>query len=759
MIVFFLCQTFADPVPCGESIFFTDEKRESLYILSEETEREIFRGSGCGRFVFSSPSGTKIGFKFIDENGMQTPMVYDVYKNEFSELSHPRTVVGQVSFTLDDRPAYTTENELIIDPLGENISVYLGLYANICPISPDGSKAVYNDLNDALWTVNTSSGEKRKITPDGSGFCCPEWSKDGNRLLFTSLEGGIFVWKSLNSAPEFVGEGINPSFSPDGEMVVFEKNFHRSEILVNSDIYLWLSSEKQIFRITNTDSVKESCPVFTGEREIAYLIQEKNSMVFAKIENAQLETIRVEELQIPEKEGIYKPVECHGKGDSLDVPYIHQVYDTPDWFNGHWACAPSTATMAIAYYCLLPSWRCQCSSPYSHESLFGRYICERYMFNETDYNLSANDPAGTPAYGGYGFMWNGTSSPHTTMAQYFLNHGLSSSGDDSPTFSEVVIEIGSGFPHSLCVGLTSSGHLVLAVGQVLTWHTLIFNDPYGDKNTPGYPSYDGKFVRYDWPGYNNGYQNLNQVYWTVTSRGNFPATSDTLVDDRHLSSGFYLNAENPSSMRFWRDALSGFQGHSWWTYSTECSIDTCYATWTPELANPGNYQVAVYIPPTNALASSVRYQIHHSTGVDTVHVDQSQYSDEWISLGSYYFEDAGGYLYLGDATGVQGQRIAFDAAVFSEQISFVEEDESVNPPVVWANFHGDFVVIKCCSAGNQSFPVFIFDLSGRLVFSEEIQLDQSGVTMSQTSGLSDGVYFLKVYNRGVENIIKLLKIK
>jgi len=36
-----------------------------------------------------------------------------------------------------------------------------------------------------------------------------------------------------------------------------------------------------------------------------------------------------------------------------NVPYIHQVYDTPNTFNGHWACNASSALMAITYYGIL----------------------------------------------------------------------------------------------------------------------------------------------------------------------------------------------------------------------------------------------------------------------------------------------------------------------------------------------------------------------------------------------------------------------
>ena len=48
--------------------------------------------------------------------------------------------------------------------------------------------------------------------------------------------------------------------------------------------------------------------------------------------------------------------------------------------------------------------------------------------------------------------------------------------------------------------------------------TLIFNDPYGNKNV-SYPSANGAGAIYDWPGYNNGYQNLNGVDRYVYARG------------------------------------------------------------------------------------------------------------------------------------------------------------------------------------------------------------------------------------------------
>ncbi|NOK62511.1 MAG: hypothetical protein GFH27_549293n245 [Chloroflexi bacterium AL-W] len=32
------------------------------------------------------------------------------------------------------------------------------------------------------------------------------------------------------------------------------------------------------------------------------------------------------------------------------VPYIHQLWSTPEWFNGSWACGPTSSVMAVAHY-------------------------------------------------------------------------------------------------------------------------------------------------------------------------------------------------------------------------------------------------------------------------------------------------------------------------------------------------------------------------------------------------------------------------
>ncbi|MEM4160608.1 MAG: C39 family peptidase [Thermoplasmata archaeon] len=210
-----------------------------------------------------------------------------------------------------------------------------------------------------------------------------------------------------------------------------------------------------------------------------------------------------------------------------NVPYIHQVYDTPDWFNGHWACGATSAMMAIAYYGILPHWDCNVSVPYPHVSHWGRYICEIYTYNGYTYNIGSADPSGNIAYGGYGYItqnhWEDTKGH---MAEYFVKHGLGSSVDWSPTWAELKAEIDAGHPVVLLTSLTNAGHYVLAVGYYSNQYSVIVNDPYGNKNQ-GYMNYNGAYVTYDWPGYNYGNANLNTVHCFIYARGTPPSPDST----------------------------------------------------------------------------------------------------------------------------------------------------------------------------------------------------------------------------------------
>jgi len=189
--------------------------------------------------------------------------------------------------------------------------------------------------------------------------------------------------------------------------------------------------------------------------------------------------------------------------------------------------------MAIQYYGKLPANPITCSRGGSHTSNFGFYISCIYGYNGHTYNISSSaawDTWDVGFYGGFGYFLQDNPGSllqrSTRLSEYISYHGLTSHIDEASStetdFAKICAEIDAGYPVVLLTSLTLAGHYVTCVAYVQGQHTLIFNDSYGNKG-PGYPNVNGAGARYDWPGYNNGYQNLSAVLRIIYARG---STSD-----------------------------------------------------------------------------------------------------------------------------------------------------------------------------------------------------------------------------------------
>ncbi|HEX5752975.1 MAG TPA: hypothetical protein VFZ09_42620 [Archangium sp.] len=141
--------------------------------------------------------------------------------------------------------------------------------------------------------------------------------------------------------------------------------------------------------------------------------------------------------------------------------------------------------------------------------------------------------------------------------------------------------------------------------------------------------------------------------------GTTPTT--VIVDDR--SSGFTL--QGPSS--YWKEAAIGYNGHMWWTYVNGTTLSNS-ARWTPALSGSGSYTVSVYIPSNYGTTQQARYRIYHNGINDYATVNQNNYYDQWVTLGTYTFAANGTeYVELGDNTGEAAssyRMIGFDAVRF-----------------------------------------------------------------------------------------------
>lgn len=685
---------FTHPAYTAMGIIATDNYASKIYLIKNNELLELIATPGCGRYFSVSPDKTKIGFKLIKKDGMQVPAVYDLSTMEITELNAPVDLCGQVSFSNDGKIAYTIGNELFISKNQTSKKYSLGVYSNIVPLSPNGDHAIFNNNNDQLFVIDLTTGLINQITDNSQGFVYPQWSPNGNKIAYSTLSGTIMVFDRTTQQTYTIGKGENIVWSQDSRYIYYDVITSNNFEFEGSEIFMSKFDGSIKNQLTNTPEINEMFPCISPNNKIIFSTYNDREIISATINSTksliQNQTLLVKAISpfvfTQTEENIIS--EKSTKAIVMvpgNVPYVNQVYDTPDWHYGYGSCAPSTAAMAIAYYNRLPYWDITCSSPSSHTSHYGAYVADKYRFNEIYYSTVDPTDGGEDAWGGYGYMW-GNGSPSSYMATYIQNHDVTSVKSVSTTFVNVTDEINQGYPFPICNLLSSAGHLTLTVGYVVGQHTLIFNDPYGNKNTGAWPNYTGQNSYYDWPGYNNGYQNLNTMAWTVTAESSEPVYNDTIIDDVFYNHGFYIYNQNIALMRYYRDSKTGgYNNHFWWTLtSASTTIDTCYVKWTPTIPNTGNYEVSAYIPSSGATATAARYKIFYNGGNTTTLINQATHPGQWVSLGIFNFtQGSTGYVRLGDAAGYQSQQIAFDAVRWSfvpdAEANFISGNHTICP--------------------------------------------------------------------------------
>jgi MYXO-CTERM domain-containing protein len=208
-------------------------------------------------------------------------------------------------------------------------------------------------------------------------------------------------------------------------------------------------------------------------------------------------------------------------GGDLAMPYIHQVYDTPDDFAGGWACGPTSTLMCVLHYGRLQPWPITASTPYSHTSDYGAYDAYTYTAYGSTFDRVQDDARGSPATGAYGWCTDGGAAWAYRMQDYAQRHNLSSDFYSPSSFGDVQAAIDDGKTVALSTYLTSAGHIIAIKGYT-TDGRLVANDPYGDKNQ-GYMNYAGEGAVYTWAQVNSSW--FITVYGTVTPTNKPPVGS------------------------------------------------------------------------------------------------------------------------------------------------------------------------------------------------------------------------------------------
>lgn len=189
-----------------------------------------------------------------------------------------------------------------------------------------------------------------------------------------------------------------------------------------------------------------------------------------------------------------------GGGNEVNypVPYVHQLWDTGDVFDGRYACGPTSAVMAAAYFGKLPKRPIWNSSPYGHNNDYGFYVSSTYTSPHTGFTFSQTmpDPSGRPAAGAYGACTDGNLAWAWRIQDYLTRNGLKEAFYPSSDYHSVRTALANGRLVILSTEI-GGGHLIVVRGYDDATGRFIVNDPWGDLNSPGYGSHiNGANVRY-----------------------------------------------------------------------------------------------------------------------------------------------------------------------------------------------------------------------------------------------------------------------
>ncbi|HBG70783.1 MAG: hypothetical protein A2W93_01035 [Bacteroidetes bacterium GWF2_43_63] len=662
---------FSNLHPTDYGIVASSNNCNEIYLINNGELKTLVSAPGCGRYMQMSPDGKTIGFKYIAEDGMQTPALLDITTGKTTSLAEPAPLCGQPSFSTNgDVVISDTSGFTVYRKNGVSEKFATGTYANYTAASPDGKFVVYNDNNDQLQMFNTQTKEVVAISPVGCAL--PEFSPSGKFISFVSSLQRIFIYNTEQNRIVTTLYGTAAEWHPSLDLLAF--NF------IESTNYTVSRAE---IKMHNPETGAESLiagdtenlffdPAFDKSGKF-YFHDQVSLGIYSEINNAP-QCIYRHNARLPMNffeiaKSTLAIVTVPGS-----VPYVHQVYDTPNWHSGYWSCAPTTSAMAFAYYNRLPPWPTTVDHGMSwdpHVNNFGSYVADRYRFNEWYYSETALDAADGTTYGGYGYMWTGSYGPNSRMEEYIVQHYAASNQywTTGCTWAQTLSEINNGYVHPICNYLTTSGHLTLCIGYYDTQHSLLFNDPYGDRNDATYCDYDGAGVSYDWPTYNNGLANLGGSYsyvaWTVAARTTEPVYNDTIIDNNYYNHGFYVNNSTlGSTQRYFRDYNVGYNGHTWYTIGMT-DPDICFTTWTPNISDTAKFIVSAYIPSKGTSTTNAIYQINR-LGADTaVHINQGANKNSWVQLGTFIMCPGEATVRLGDYTGTDGDTIAFDAIKWS----------------------------------------------------------------------------------------------
>lgn len=217
------------PSPDGTKLAYIkrDDFQSSLYLLDLKS------------------GGTTKLFGELDRDMQETWAIHGVYptmawtqdnKDIFFWAKGKINRLNVANKTLTDIP-FSVKTELAVQPsvrFKQNIDkdVFDVKMLRMAQVSPDGSKVAFEALGK-IWLKSLPDGRMSRLTDLDKNITelYPQWSRDGKNIVFTTWndqdQGTVQVISAKGGKPKQLtsepGKYVEPTFSPNGELVVYRK--------------------------------------------------------------------------------------------------------------------------------------------------------------------------------------------------------------------------------------------------------------------------------------------------------------------------------------------------------------------------------------------------------------------------------------------------------------------------------------------------------------------------------------------------------
>lgn len=414
----------------------------------------------------------------------------------------------------------------------------LPTYANLVALSPSGSRAALAGDDGSTLVLELADGQLRRLDAP-AGSVRPEWSSDGKLLLVRSPNAELCVLDASTGARVAITTGTNPSWVPGRHEILFDRVETWRYDVLGSELWLLRADDGTEAQLTSSARHERFAAAAPDGRSVAFVDTRRGDLLVARLEPEG--KLGAAELVLA-GDAVAEPVPRSGdpaeRAVEVFVPYLHQLWDTPDDFNGGWSCGPTSCVQTIARYQILPAHDITCSSPSSHTSHWGWYIPSEYEYGGYTYDVLGLADGDVWVPGAHGFICRDLGAAYWSYMVTFCNqHGLDS-WQEGTTFGSLPTEVDAGYSMYASTSVLGYGHIIVMKGYDPN-HSVVTNDPYGDANG-SWGQYNGDGAVYDWPGYNNGNLEIG-VSQLFGARG-------TIVEPEPVWNATHVSSDYPATM-------------------------------------------------------------------------------------------------------------------------------------------------------------------------------------------------------------------